>query len=555
MLGANHGSKDNTDGLSRQRRTPNQVDPHSVCATSWRGENRLGGAHGLRSGSDTGKPGSMDQAQPLEHLTAGAIIVVGGDRQVVVSRELAEAFAPGDYLATVERTGELLHVRADERARARAAVDRAYDAFAQMASVSDAQISQFYEGFARRLGDDSIWSAIQKVNQEDVKQAKARGRSTTRLEASEQLRRSVIEGLLGWAKAPSQRGRVLETVPHEGWSAELVSSELGVVAFIFEGRPNVVADATGVLRGGNTVVFRIGRDALETAKAMLQLALQPALEEAGLPNGAVSIVDSASHAAGWALFLDRRLSLAVARGSGRAVETLGSLAQSAGIPVSLHGTGGAWLFASTDTDGALFEQAVFDSLDRKVCNTLNTCCIPKSKAESLVPALLAGLERAAQRRENAFKLHVAAGSEPFVPAALFTRKVSVARASGGELEPQAELIAATELGREWGWEDSPEVTLAIVDALDHGIALFNEQSPRFVACLISPDSAEHERFFRSVNAPFVGDGFTRWVDGQFALNRPELGLSNWQHGRLFGRGGILSGDSVYTVRTRYRTKR
>jgi glutamate-5-semialdehyde dehydrogenase len=48
----------------------------------------------------------------------------------------------------------------------------------------------------------------------------------------------------------------------------------------------------------------------------------------------------------------------------------------------------------------------------------------------------------------------------------------------------------------------------------------------------------------------VGDGFTRWVDGQFALLRPELGLSNWQNGRLFARSGILSGDSGYSVRLR-----
>ena len=43
---------------------------------------------------------------------------------------------------------------------------------------------------------------------------------------------------------------------------------------------------------------------------------------------------------------------------------------------------------------------------------------------------------------------------------------------------------------------------------------------------------------------------TRWVDGQYALNKPELGLSNWQLGRSLGRGGILSGDSVYTIRYR-----
>ena len=77
-------------------------------------------------------------------------------------------------------------------------------------------------------------------------------------------------------------------------------------------------------------------------------------------------------------------------------------------------------------------------------------------------------------------------------------------------------------------------------------------SPRFVASLVSDDAAEHDRFYAAVDAPFVGDGFTRWVDGQYALDTPELGLSNWQGGRLLGRGGVLSGDSVYTVRYRAR---
>ena len=54
--------------------------------------------------------------------------------------------------------------------------------------------------------------------------------------------------------------------------------------------------------------------------------------------------------------------------------------------------------------------------------------------------------------------------------------------------------------------------------------------------------------YDTVDAPFVGNGFTRWVDGQYALERPELGLSNWEGGRLLGRGGVLSGDSVHTIR-------
>jgi glutamate-5-semialdehyde dehydrogenase len=96
------------------------------------------------------------------------------------------------------------------------------------------------------------------------------------------------------------------------------------------------------------------------------------------------------------------------------------------------------------------------------------------------------------------------------------------------------------------------VSLKIVDSLDEAIGLFNRHSPRFSASLISEDPAAHERFYAGVEAAFVGDGMTRWVDGQFALNRPELGLSNWEHGRLLARGGVLSGDSVFTIRMRMR---
>ncbi len=106
------------------------------------------------------------------------------------------------------------------------------------------------------------------------------------------------------------------------------------------------------------------------------------------------------------------------------------------------------------------------------------------------------------------------------------------------------------LAHEWEWDAVPEVAVMIVDDVAQAVEQCNRYSPHFVASLISADAAEHERFYRGVDAPFVGDGFTRWVDGQFALLQPELGLSNWQAGRLFGRGGVLSGDSVYTVRLR-----
>jgi glutamate-5-semialdehyde dehydrogenase len=119
-------------------------------------------------------------------------------------------------------------------------------------------------------------------------------------------------------------------------------------------------------------------------------------------------------------------------------------------------------------------------------------------------------------------------------------------------EPLVEPIADADLGREWEWEETPEVTLKIVESVDEAVALFNRHSPRFAASLISEDLAAQDRFYQLVDAPFTGDGFTRWVDGQYALDKPELGLSNWQNGRLFARGGVLAGDGVFSVRARVR---
>jgi glutamate-5-semialdehyde dehydrogenase len=418
-----------------------------------------------------------------------------------------------------------------------------------MGTVNDKQIDSFFERFADNLADPDKFTHIAEANAADVDRAKQRGRSTTRLALSEKMRADMIDGLRGWANQSSGRNEVLETIEHPGWRVALVRSGLGVVGFVFEGRPNVFADACGVIRSGNTVAFRIGSDALGTAQAIVEHALDPAIADASLPAGAATLVESAERSAGWAMFSDSRLSLAVARGSGTAVAQLGAVARQAGIPVSLHGTGGAWIVASPDASPDDVETVVFHSLDRKVCNTLNTMCVPASRANDLVPAVLAGLEQAASRLGTSPKLHVVAGQEKHIPAPWF-ENAPIRRAGGAVDEPKTESLQWSHIGDEWEWEDSPEITLAIVESTEDAVQRFNEVSPHLVASLVGGTAEEMDRFFDMVDAPFVGNGFTRWVDGQYALNKPELGLSNWQYGRLFGRGGVLSGDSVFTVRTR-----
>ncbi|MGB3735258.1 MAG: aldehyde dehydrogenase family protein [Ilumatobacter sp.] len=487
---------------------------------------------------------------PLDALDAGQPIVFGGNRVTTVSPELAASFTSGDRLVVVQDTGDLLHIPAAEHALVEAAVSNAADGFAGLARCTDAQITSFFSQFGLLLADDSAFDRIADANETDVAAAKAAGRSTTRLELTPTMRADMIEGLAVWEQAASGRDGVVDAVEHDGWTLEALRAPLGVVAFVFEGRPNVFADACGVLRSGNAVVFRIGSDALGTARAIVEHALEPALARSGLPVGAVQLVDSPARSAGHALFSDQRIALAVARGSGAAVAQLGAVAAQAGTPVSLHGTGGAWIVTGEHADANRLTAAVTHSLDRKVCNTLNCLAVLRSRAGELVPAALAGLDAAATGRGTAGRLHVVEGSEAHVPAARFDTTVTIERAEGPVTEPAASTLSEAGLATEWEWEDSPEMTLVVVDSVEQAVVLFNRYSPHFVATLISDGADEHDAFYASVDAPFVGNGFTRWVDGQYALDKPELGLSNWQGGRMLGRGGILSGDSVHTVRYR-----
>jgi len=487
----------------------------------------------------------------LDALAPGQAIPFAGDRVAYVTPELAAAFRPGDRLVVVQDTGDLLHIPAPEARAAGDAVSRAAAAFARMSGISDAAITAFFEAFATRLEDDAVWAAIARSNAADVESARSRGRSTTRLTATADMRRDMVAGLRVWRDAEPSRARLLEQVTHEGWTVDQLMAPLGVVGFVFEGRPNVFADATGVIRAGNTVAFRIGSDALRTARAIVSEALDPALAEAGLPQGAAVLVDSAAHAAGWAMFADSTLALAVARGSGPAVGQLGAIARQAGTPVSLHGTGGAWLIAGDDADPGRFHAAVYHSLDRKVCNTLNVCCIVESRVHDLLPVFLEALQAAGNRRQGC-KLHVTSADMLRLPEPWRDGRGTVIRANGPVEEALVETISDADLAHEWEWEETPELSLRIVPDVAEAVSLFNTYSPRFAASLISEDAAVQARFYDMIDAPFVGDGFTRWVDGQYALDRPELGLSNWQNGRLFARAGVLAGDGVFTVRTRVR---
>jgi glutamate-5-semialdehyde dehydrogenase len=481
-------------------------------------------------------------------LRAGDLVAIGRYR-TVISHDFAESLEPGDQVLALSHNGELRRLPKAVVDLVDNALSAATRAFALLSNVSDASIDRFFDLAAGALQDESVFTKIREANRRDEETARSRGRSVTRLVLSENMRRDMIAALLMWRDAPVSRDSLVSQTNHVGWAVEQRAAPLGVLGFVFEGRPNVFADATGVLKGGNAVVFRIGSDALGTANAMMELVIRPALREAGLPEGAVVLLNSPEHAAGWGLFSDSRLSLAVARGSGQAVAELGSIAQQSGVPVSLHGTGGAWMIVGKEADLERLEACVLNSLDRKVCNTLNVVCVNRSLASVHVPIIMKAAENAASSRGTRPRVHAIQGAEKFFAA---IDDIVVHRSEGESREPQVSVRTVDSLSTEYEWEENPEFAIVLVDNLEEAIDLFNGYSPQFIVSVISESQTEQQSVWASANAPFVGDGFTRWVDGQFSLLRPELGLSNWENGRLFGRSGVLSGDSAFSVRLRVR---
>ena len=480
--------------------------------------------------------------------SAGDRILVGTE-MVVVDSAFAASLEEGDSVLGIAATGAVRRIPAGVDRLVDEGLARATTAFSQMRSIPDAMVTDFYARAADLMSDDAVFEGIARANQEDVDSALARGRSTTRLVLDSRMRSDMVAAFGMWRDSAVGASERISVHEHDGWSVEEWRAPLGPIGFVFEGRPNVFADATGVLRTGNVVVFRIGSDALRTARAIMDRVIVRALAESGLPTGAVVLLDSMEHAAGWRLFSDRRLALAVARGSGEAVAELGSIAQQSGVPASLHGTGGAWIIAGSAADADRLSRVVEHSLDRKVCNTLNVLCVVESRAAELLPVVHAAAERAAARRGVHARIHADATASTHIPS---VGLIDVVRPGGTTREPQVTPTAPNALGHEFEWDQTPEFHVVCVRSVPEAVDLFNEHSPQFVVSVVSEDASEQETVWNGANAPFVGDGFTRWVDGQFALLKPELGLSNWQNGRLFGRGGVLSGDSAHTIRLRVR---
>ena len=315
----------------------------------------------------------------------------------------------------------------------------------------------------------------------------------------------MIAGLRGWERLAAASRRTVGTIAHDGWSVEARRAPLGVVGFVFEGRPNVFADAAGVVRTGNT-----RRDAHRLRRARHRRGDRRARRGAGAGRGrAARRARSRSSGRGrgppagrCSPTADWRSPSPVARAP--AVAQLGAVARQAGTPVSLHGTGGAWLVAGARRRRRPVRRQRDATRSTARCATRSTSAASRRRGPpSSCPRFLDAVDAAAaalrhvgpaprRRRPPSLRAGRAVhdeGDRSAVPTA--TASSRRRRSLDRERPRHGVGVGGLARGRR----------CVVTESVDEAVALHNAYSPRFIASLISDDVGEQRALLRRRRRP------------------------------------------------------
>jgi len=352
---------------------------------------------------------------------------------------------------------------------------------------------------------------ILAANATDMDAARIKGISGAmldRLELTPARIEAMAQGVADVADLPDPVGTVLATWQRpNGLEMSRVRGPIGVIGIIYESRPNVTADAGALcLRAANAVILRGGSESLNSSRVIAD-AMRAGLKEAGLPEDAIQLVQTADRAAvGFILTgLNGKLDVVVPRGGKSLVARVQDEAR---VPVIGHLEGLCHTYIHEKADPAKAEAIIVNAKLRRVgvCGSTETMLIDASIASSLLPRLAKALE--------------AAGCE--------LRGDERARA----LHP---MTAAT--AEDWTTEYlAPILSIAVVDGIDGAMAHIERYGSQHTESIVTEDAAAAERFLREVDSAIVmHNASTQFADGgEFGFGG-EIGIAT---GRLHARGPV-----------------
>ncbi len=314
------------------------------------------------------------------------------------------------------------------------------------------------------------------------------------------------------AALPDPVGRILDvrTRPN-GMEVRRVSVPIGVVAMVYESRPNVTVDAAGLcLRAGDAVILRGGAESLRSDQALVS-AIHDGLRTAGLPEAAVTLLERRDYEAIRDLVRLRGLvDLVIPRG-GEALINL--VTEHARVPILKHEKGVTHVFVDRSAEPDKAVQIILNAKTNRpsTCNALETALVDATIAPRFLPRLVAALQAA--------RVEVRGCPE--------TRRLAPG------------VVPATE--EDWAAEYLDLIlAVRVVDGLDEAMTHIRTYGTGLADAIITEDRDRAERFVREVDSAVVlVNASTRLVDGgEFGLGA-EVGIST---SRLHARGPMGVGD-------------
>ena len=352
---------------------------------------------------------------------------------------------------------------------------------------------------------------IIEANKVDLENGEKNGMAKSmldRLKLDKERIEGMAKGVLDVATLPEPVGRILSATERpNGLRIEKVSTPIGVIAVIFEARPNVTSDAAALcLKSGNTVILRGGKEAINSNKTIAKVMRQ-AVKEAGMPEDVIQLVeDTSRESANELMKMNEYVDVLIPRGGAGLIQ---AVVKNATVPVIETGVGNCHIYIDKNADLKKAVDIVFNAKTSRpsVCNAAESLLIHKDIAKEALVAIKNKLD------EKDVTLVGDSKAREIIP----------------DMEKATDADWATE------YLDY-KMSVKIVDSVEEAIDHIYKYSTGHSECIVTENAGTAEKFMNQVDSAAVySNASTRFTDGgEFGFGA-EIGISTQ---KLHARGPI-----------------
>lgn len=352
---------------------------------------------------------------------------------------------------------------------------------------------------------------IIEQNKKDVEAARENGMSESmidRLTLTKERIEDISKAVQKIVSYDDPCGKVVSgTERPNGLLIEKITVPMGVIAVIFEARPNVTVDAAALcLKSGNSVILRGGKEAINSNKATAKV-MREAIAKEGLPEDCIQLVEDTSRESSLALMkMNGYVDVLIPRGGAGLIR---ACVENSTVPVIETGTGNCHIYIDKDADLNMAADIVFNAKTSRVsvCNACESLIIHEAVAEKIIPVLKEKLD------SKNVKWH---GDE----------KVCA-------LNPDCVPATEEDYGKEYL---DYEISVKIVKNIDEAISHIMKYSTGHSECIVTESYTASRKFTAEVDAAAVYvNASTRFTDGgEFGFGA-EIGISTQ---KLHARGPL-----------------